>query len=337
MARRPDPRRPEGSGGGLPPAPFFGLLALPRRLAQRRVQPARVLPWLLLICFAVVTAYYVVPRPKSFFLDVSTDILQVTTDADTQIVWEVSEVAICQPRHRVSAEDAAATPPPSEPACDPRAYVESAAQDMEIDWPENTSLTLRAAPRGALDVLVRLPDAAATLDLGEVTLVHESLLRIPHEALDTFGGLAVTGRLRIGQIAENGTHDLLRSGRYETREKFLLARNARLVDSGAFSLGDVVSIVSADEARAPSTYAFVTPGAARPGDPAAARPLRIVATSEEAHSRLRLERARARATYLEPGWAQRLSSDPLAIGFATLLSLFGATLAVMNAFVRRKD
>lgn len=320
---------PAAQGAGA--IPVSSLLAVTRRLSGAALGKDWLVPAILLAAFAAVTLYYALPRPKSFFLDLETEYLSVVTDADTQIVWELPEVRICLPRHRIDAAAYGAFPAPARPLCDSDVYLEVMQQTVDIDWPRDVTLVLRSAPARSVDIVVRFAPKAAPVRIGEIEIVTETLLNLPGATFDAFGGLGLTGQLVAGQVADNGTVKLLQGGSYETRERFWFRDSAQLVDSGFFHLGDVVSIESRDGGRALSTYAFLTlPRGQTDGA------MRVIASSEEAFSQLRLTRARARASVLEPGWAQRLSRDPLAIGFATLLSLFGATLAVVKAFGRRK-
>lgn len=328
-----DETRPVDRDTKIPASPFLGLLRVTRGLSLLRTQGAGVLPWLLVGMLALVIAYYVWPRPKSFFLDLTTDYLRIETDSDTQIVWELPSLRICLPRHAITSEqelgDVVDT---SIASCNGLAYLELQRDFVELDWPPGLNLELRSGENRAVDVVVRFDEDDEDLTpvmIGDVEIVSETLLRIPASTFSEFGGLGLTGQLVVGQKADNGTVKLLRAGKFETREKFWLRNDARLVDSGALSLGDVVSVERMNPDAPLSAYAFLTLDAKGEG-------MRLIVSTEEAFSRLRLDRARAKATFLEPSWAQRLARDPLAIGFASLLSLFGATLAVMNALLRKR-
>jgi len=300
-------------------------------------QANRWTPWILLILFIGVVSYYVWPRPKSFFLDLTTDHLSIVTDEDTQIVWELKSANVCLPRHKIDPGDYENHKRPQTKRCDENVYLELYQENIELDWPKGVSLVLRPGLNRTLDVVMRFHDDIGPVHIGNVEASSESILNLPSEVFSEFGGLGVTGQLVAGQLAENGTLMLLRGGKYETRERYWFRNSARMVDSGTFSLGDVVSIERNRPGRPLSSYAFLTlTGTTTPFGPTDSS-LRAIVSSEETYSKLRLERARAKATFLEPSWAQRLSNDPLILGLATVLSLFVATLAVFNAFSRKRD
>ena len=294
------------------------------------------IPWILLVLFVCVVAYYAVPRKKSYFLDITTDYFSIITDADTQNVWEISEASVCLPLHKIEIADYADFERVSGGRCAEDAYLELRLRGMELDWPAGVTLVMRPGLGRSLDVVIADHAADSPVRLGQIPATDESILSLPWEVFSEFGGLGVTGRFIAGQLAENGTLMLLRDGKYETREHFWLRGPARIVDSGAFSLGDVVSIEPRRSGEMPASYAFLTLTAA--GDPAGAvgASLRAIVSSDLGYGRLRLDRAKSRETFLEPNWAQRLAIDPVAIGFATILGLFGATLGVIGAF-RRKE
>ena len=280
-----------------------------------------------LLLFVAVALYYCWPRPKSFFLDVTTDYLEVTTDLDTQIVWDISEATLCVPGAREET-DGNRTLERNECA---GLFVRHALENVELDWPDNVTLLLRSGPNRMLEILIRL-EAEQSIEINGVSATAESLLRIPGRSLDLNGGLGLSGDLVLGQTAEHGTLKMLQKGRYETREKPFFRSNALLVDSGSFAMGDAVAIEPAGGEDRISSYAFLTFDEPR-GDGTA--PFRVIATSPESLSRLRLERARANPSYIEPNWSQRIANDPLAIGIATLLSLLATFLGVLNNLFRR--
>ena len=334
------PAKPDTTAHKTTTSPFFALFGVTRRLSRLRGKDGDRrdwTPWILLFLFAMVVAYYVAPRQKSFFLDLTTDYLRVTTDKDTQIVWELPSAGICLPRHKINVDDYAGFDAPQIKRCDSDVYLELAQTDIELDWPDGITLVMRPGLGRTLDVVIRFADTTAPVHIADVPISSESILVIPVDAFADFGGLAVTGQLVAGQVAENSTLMMLRSGRYETREHYWFRSPVRLVDSGAFSLGDVVSIERYDPGTPLSAYAFLTLTNAQTPFASSKTNLRAIISTDEAYSRLRLDRARARSAFLEPSWSQRLSNDPLAIGFATVLSLFGATLAALGAFLRKKE
>lgn len=320
----------------IPAAPFAALLSIPRRLFFSGPEGGRVpligLPWVLFAFFLFLGGYYAFERERSYFLDLVTDQFEVITDADAQIVWELSDVLICVPKHKLTEASAWRDEETPRTRCDPTVYVESWIDYIDLDWPSDLNLTLRSGPGGTLDILIRHDGSAGAFRIDGREVPSETLMNIPNAVFAEFGGLGLSGSFRAGQLAENGTHLLLRSGRFETREHDWSETSSRLVDSGSFSLGDVVSIESVDAEDSVGVYTFFMPTKAAQGSSS----LRLIVTTEVAKSRLRLERVRSKVTFLEPGWVHRLTNDPLAIGFATILGLFGSLLAVMNVLFRRK-
>jgi hypothetical protein len=294
--------------------------------------PALGLPWLLFAFFVFLGGYYSFDRERSYFLDLVTDQFEIVTDADAQIVWELSDVIVCIPRFKLSDAEKWGSGNLPRQRCDASAYFETWVDFLDLDWPPDMTLTIRTGPSGTSDILVRHDNAGGGFQINGNDVPSESLINIPNSVFSEFGGLGLSGTLRAGQLAENGTHLLLRTGLYETREHNWSESSSRLVDSGSFSLGDVVSIESADPAETLGVYTFFQPTRTPDG----ATSLRVIVTTEAAKSRLRLERVRAKDTFLEPGWVHRLTNDPMAIGFATILGLFGSMLAVMNVLFRRK-
>lgn len=318
---------------------MISALSVPLRVVQAGIGIPGIGVGFVIFLFLLVAIYYILPRPKSFFLDVTTDYLEVTTDLDAQIIWEIQDGLLCLPRHRLPVDHPDTNALRDGKDCGaplnaelPDRYVDHGIAGVELDWPNDVKLVLRSGANGALDVLVQFDSEVTTLQIGNVTIVPETILRIYRSGLESDGGLGLSGDLVIGQTAEHGTLKMLRDGRYETREKPFFRTNALLVDSGSFAMGDAISIEAADDGKRLSSYAFVTHAeAASPGG----SHLRVIATSPEVYSRLRLERARANPSYIEPNWSQRIANDPLAIGLATLLSLLATFFGVLNNVFRR--
>lgn len=319
---------------GVSAEPFLSLMTVSRRVfSSSKESGFAIIPWIVFAGFLFLGVYYTVDRDRSHFLDLTTDHLTVVTDEDTLIIWELADVQICVPKHKLDRAIAFDAAPGPNPRCDPNVYVEQQKALVDLDWPPNVALTIRPGPDRSLDVFIRYDDAVETLSIGDITVPSETLLNIPAAFFESFGGLGVSGTITAGQLAENGTLLLLQSGRFETREHDWFRSSSRLVDSGTFSLGDVVSIEGKKAGPAPSVYTFLQPVVISNNRSS----LRAIITSEAARSRLRLERIRARTTYLEPSWVHRLTNDPIAIGFATVLGLFGSLLAVLNVLFKPRS
>ncbi|WP_224825991.1 hypothetical protein [Cognatishimia sp. MH4019] len=285
---------------------------------------------LVVLLFLGVMVYYVWPRPKSFFLDVTTDFLQVTTDADTQIVWDIDRALLCLPERRLPEDHPARLAADLDQACG-RGFLAQRISNVELDWPADVTLMLRSGATDAIDLLIRFAPERQ-ISIGEIPIVPETILRLPHTVITETGGLGLSGDVVLGQTAEHATLKLLREGRYETREVPFFRSNALLVDSGTLSMGDAITIEAIEQDKRLSAYAFVT---LAPSQPDGVTPLRVIATSPEEDSRLRLQRARANPSYIEPTWSKRIANDPLAIGIATLLSLLATFLGVLNNLFRK--
>jgi len=314
-------------------------LSVPMRLIDPGKGVKGLSAFLVLLLFALVTVYYTLPRPKSFFLDVTTGYLEVKTDLDARIVWDIETALLCLPRHRLQRQDTETVAEDDGFDCGKAVkgggterYVDQKIEGVELDWPSEMTLILRGDTPDMLDVLMLFDPEKTKLEIGGVQIVPETILRLSRSVLDATGGLGLSGDLVLGQPAEHGTLKLLREGRYETREKPFFRSNALLVDSGTFALGDAVSIEAARNDKPLSSYAFLT--LAERGTDGAPN-LRVIVTSPESFSRLRLARARAKPSYIEPNWSQRIANDPLAIGLATLMSLVATFFGVLNNLFRR--
>lgn len=322
----------------LPPKPkkriekpwVIAAFGAPMRLISKGTSIPGAVSVLVILLFMGVMIYYILPRPKSFFLDVTTDYLEVVTDTDTQIVWDINEAVLCLPARRLPEDHAARRAPDSVQSCGEQ-FIAQSIRDVQLDWPNEVRLILRSGLEGGLDILIRF-DPARDIEIGSVPIVTETLLRLPPSVLEWNGGLGLSGALVVGQTAEQGTLKLLREGLYETRERPFFRDEAQLVDSGTFSMGDVVSIEPRQAGLVSSSYAFVTLSGNKS---AGVVPMRVIATSPRGTNRLRLDRARANSSYLEPTWSQRIANDPMAIGIATLLSLLATFLGVLNNLFRR--
>ncbi len=289
------------------------------------VTPTRAAGWVALILFIILMIYYSIPRDRSFFLDVVTDYVQVTTDHDTQIVWDIAEAHLCQPRHKLSGDPPKAQLKGNEPLCDGTIYHETLVANVELDWPQGVTLALRRTPKQPLDIVI-LHDEKRKLEIGGEPVVSESLLRFRQDAFDATGGFGLSGDVVIGQKAEHGTIALLRSGRFETLEKPYWRNEVYLVDEGTLSLGDVVSIEPDKGDDSSSTYVFVT---TEPN----VKHLRVVAVSGEGRNRLALSRATANKVYLEPSWTERLARDPFILAIGTLMAFIPAVFGAISAFL----
>ncbi len=309
---------------------LLSVLSIPARNIAKSGNIPGIVAVVALIAFVFVALYYIWPRPKSFFLDVTTDYLEVTTDTDTQIVWDIGAAVLCLPERRLPDDHPARSASASDAGCDDR-FVAQRITEVELDWPQDVTLVVRSGQNGTLDILTRFEEDRV-LQIGDIPIMPETILRLPRSVLDWNGGLGLSGDLILGQTAEHGTLKLLREGRYETRERPFFRTNALLVDSGTFALGDAVALEARQEEDRLQSYAFLTLDLA---DPNGVAPMRVVATSPEERSRMRLDRARANPSFIEPNWSQRIANDPLAIGIATLLSLLATFLAVLNNLFRR--
>ncbi len=334
------------------------LLSLPRRLkassgtqgaapddaASSQKRGARLA---VVIIFAIVAAYYLLPREQSYLVDAQTDILSIVTEERPGEIWELPAVEVCTPR-AFEAGGSLPMPDLGDAAlfCDRDRNDYAQLEAAEISWPASSALEVRIArertdergreARTFIEVFVQeIPSGAMTIvgpEGSSAMITSQTILRFPFSALDSSGVLTFAGTIVLGQTAIQNTRLLLRGGRYEVREYLGLRDEPTLMDSGALSLGERIAVRSSPVlwwrgGAAPNTAGFI----ARSYDPI--ETLRVVATSEPAASCLEKAR-RSSVVCRHSTWLMRVVADPLLVGLATLFSLFGASLVVVQFFIR---
>lgn len=309
------------------------------------------LVWSFLLIAVGMWLYYLLPKERSFIIIAKTNIIELTTDGSFADPWIFEEAVLCLPPDLSKKTDNLVFPsdgefPTAEKGfCKSKTSTRRDIRNLEINWPKGVNLRLRKLPGDEIELRVSFSEVqlsksenvltsveishteAENPDEEIILLTEGALLRFPATALREQSILVFGGDARIGVPPNSGETELLLGGQYEIRETFWLQKRPFVVARGELVLGDRVTVVNGSNKDAIPVPAegFVS----MQGQESRSDYLNVVfATSPNARSAMRLERAGSSAIYVETTWFERVSSDPVPATLSALAGLL-SSLAVI--------
>lgn len=232
--------------------------------------------------------------------------------------WLISRGVVCTARSVPDLRDAG---PRDASRCPASGFEAPREINSEVvQWRQGTRIHFRRAPDGRL-IIRTLNDGTETLPIG-------SRIVIPGSAWQGHGAFTFSGSVRIGGDMATGAQDYLIGGRWEARQMGLATSLFReiteVVQRGDFSRGASVQVV--DDAGPVISYGHLTPAAT--DDPG----LEVVALSERGRLSLEVQYfGLPKPSIFKPDWMDTISSSPMLIALAILLTIILAVVQLVIA------
>lgn len=260
-----------------------------------------------------------------------TEFLRIETVSEGAYDWTLPKVEICIPTDAPSASSVPVR------FCDRDLFEGRVFESYEtLRWTDDYILEIHGYEPGLIEIYVSRIKGDQPVFLGDLEIMDGSLLFIPLNSPERVI-LPIRGQVTIGEPPLHSDAQILRSGRFEIRQKF--GRKARhVVAEGALFTGDRISFSDIDP---PLWHRLFT---AQPEDTRLIARLfltglsgtspgfEVIATTDAAYSTLDLTRIGAEPAPIPVTWTQRFGSDPLPVGLASVLGLLATIIALSNNF-----
>ncbi len=311
-------------------------LRLARRLLSLNPTSDKVTLMLTLgtvVIFFCAIWYYFSPVSQSITLVSRTEYVSGLTDGNPTAIWSVKNLEICVRRGPDTPEAAdGATLSNVSRSCDTELFdTHLLSDEIEFVWPKDIMLAIKTGEPDEIEVTVKRKSSDSALPkIGNIDLTDNSLLIFPREALASTSVIFLSGEIAFGQVVQPFERRLLRSGRYEIRERLPFRSRPILSIDGDFIVGDRVEVLkrgSRGSLVPAKATAFLTfPEATRLSG------FDAVLTTAEKPSFIQIERAGDSIALIGTNWTQRVKADLLPVAISTLLGLLGVSLGIVRSF-----
>lgn len=325
----------------------------------------RSLGYIVVIALAVFFFAYLMERKQSFAVSAFTEYLRVETVSEGADDWSLVAAHICIPKSDQPEPEQANTPSEEEDAPRPTpksigitancadAFFDqitfdlaSADEELTLSWTDDYVLEIRQFNKDALYIYVSRE--APIEEKGEQPVFFQdkeirdgSGLYIPLKEGES-PRLALRGYVSLGEAPVRSDAMVVRHGQYEIRQDGWQQRK-HVVATGDLFPGDNITFereptpfwsrwpLQSDRLASDRIVSRVFVSDLVPN----VTGFNVVATTDPQFSSIQLTRVGGQPTRIPVSWAQRLTTDPLVAGIATLLGLMATILALRNNFFRR--